>query len=288
MFEPYRPSDDGIWRPPFEIAHHEDDYDPQGFPALARIQKSHFWFQGRHRFLLHAYRQIIVRSEVQGRALGAIDLGGGCGGWLRYLAERLGDRLGEIALADSSPEALRFSRGEIPPRATVYQIDLQRLLWSERWDFAFLLDVLEHVDDDAHVLRQIRNALRPGGYLFITTPALERFRTPIDDMSHHVRRYSRRDFDRLAGAAGLDLVRTRYFMFFLSPLLWIARRRLPPAAGLSKTEIRRLLDESDKVPPAPINMALAAIFSAETPLGAWLPFPWGTSVLAVLRRPLDS
>jgi hypothetical protein len=35
-------------------------------------------------------------------------------------------------------------------------------------------------------------------------------------------------------------------------------------------------------------MALAAIFSAETPLGAWLPFPWGTSVLAVLRRPLDS
>ena len=38
-------------------------------------------------------------------------------------------------------------------------------------------------------------------------------------------------------------------------------------------------------PPWPVNRLLGLIFAAETPLGAWLPFPWGTSVLAVMRRP---
>jgi hypothetical protein len=30
---------------------------------------------------------------------------------------------------------------------------------------------------------------------------------------------------------------------------------------------------------------LAAVFAAETPLGHFLRFPWGTSVLGVFRKP---
>ena len=103
-------------------------------------------------------------------------------------------------------------------------------------------------------------------------------------MTHHVRRYARRDFERLAHAADLELIVARYFMFFLSPLMWLARRRAPDAATMTAADVRRYLDESDRIPPEPLNDTLAAIFAAETPLGAWLPFPWGTSVLAVLRK----
>ena len=156
--------------------------------------------------------------------------------------------------------------------------------WEERWDLAFLLDVLEHLHDDVAALRQIRSALRPGGFLIVTTPALERFRTPIDDMSHHVRRYSRADLATRAAAAGFELVTSRYFMFFLSPLLLLSRRRIPDADDLTPAQAREYLQRSSDIPPGPLNTVLAGVFRLETPLGDWIPFPWGTSVLAVFRR----
>jgi len=39
------------------------------------------------------------------------------------------------------------------------------------------------------------------------------------------------------------------------------------------------------IPASPINTTLSAIFSAETPVGHWMRFPWGTSILGVFRKP---
>jgi hypothetical protein len=80
------------------------------------------------------------------------------------------------------------------------------------------------------------------------------------------------------------LVLARYFMFFLSPLLLISRMKRPPP-DLSNEERRRLLNDTHRVPPKIINEGLALTFAAETPLGLWLPFPWGTSILGVFRKP---
>jgi 2-polyprenyl-3-methyl-5-hydroxy-6-metoxy-1,4-benzoquinol methylase len=285
MLDPYVLRADGTWSPPQQVSHRDADYDSAGFRSLHEMQTRHFWYRGRHRFILHFTRQIVRAFGDAGRRPDAVDLGGGCGGWVNYLSARAGDDFGEIALADSSATALSLASDAVPPSSRRYQVDLLNLQWSERWDVAFLLDVLEHIDDDAAVLRQIHEALRPGGCLVVATPALEWFRSGVDNMTHHVRRYSRADFHRLAHAAGLDLVVSRYFMFFLSPLMWLARRNTPDATGMTPQEIRRYLDESDRMPAALLNLALGAVFAAETPLGAWCPFPWGTSVLTVLRRP---
>src|SRR5207253_8849021 len=43
-----------------------------------------------------------------------------------------------------------------------YQIDLLNLQWEARWDVAFLLDVVEHVEADEQVFREVRRSLRPG------------------------------------------------------------------------------------------------------------------------------
>ena len=283
MRDPYVLRADGTWTPPAAVSHRDADYDSSGFVSLRDMQARHFWYRGRHRFLLHFTRRIL--RDFRGRRPAAIDLGGGCGGWVQYLASRAGGDFTEIALGDSSATALSLAADVLPANSGRYQIDLLNLQWSERWDVAFLLDVLEHIEDDETVVRQIREALRPGGALVIATPALEWFRSGVDNMTHHVRRYARRDYLRLARAAGLELDTTRYFMFFLSPLMWLARRHTPDPAAMTPADIRAYLDQSDRIPAAPLNDALAAIFAAETPLGDWLPFPWGTSVLAVLRRP---
>jgi len=189
MIDPYVPGDTGAWIPPMPLSHRDADYDSRGFDSLRAMQARHFWYRGRHRFVLHFTRRVVRQLARDGsQTPAAVDLGGGCGGWVSYLSEHAGRDFSEIALADSSPTALSLAAGAIPPASRRYQIDLLDLRWSERWDIAFLLDVLEHIDDDVTVLREIRRALRPGGFLIVTTPALERFRSAIDDMTHHVRR----------------------------------------------------------------------------------------------------
>jgi hypothetical protein len=146
------------------------------------------------------------------------------------------------------------------------------------------LDVLEHFEHDLEVLHQIRGALRPQGLLIVTTPALNFFWTYNDVLNQHVRRYSPRDFQCLANSSGFELCFTRYFMFFLSPLLMLTRLKSPNVTRMTEPEIHKLIRQTHKVPSWPINQVLKVVFSLETPLGMWLPFPWGTSILAVLRR----
>lgn len=283
--EPYTRDESGIWLPPVPVSHREDEYDPAGFGTLLRMQERHFWYRGRHRFLVRALTDSVRRS-LSGRSdLRAIDLGGGCGGWVRYLNTRAGHLFSELALADSSAAALRLALPVVGSETPRYQIDLLDLGWKDRWDVAFLLDVLEHIPQDLDALRQIRAALRPGGLLFVTCPALQAFWSYNDVLTHHCRRYSRADFCRLAAAAGLDVLRTRYFQFFLSPLYLLSRAFGPSAAALSPEQARKLMEKSHRVPVRPLNAALSAVFGLETPLGWHCPFPWGTSVLGVFRRP---
>jgi SAM-dependent methyltransferase len=217
--------------------------------------------------------------------LRAIDLGGGCGGWMSYLHQRLPGAFCELALADSSLLALKMASAVIDESIRRFQIDLLDLQWNERWDVAFLLDVLEHIPLDEQVLRQIWQSLKPGGLLFVTTPALQAFWSHNDEMVHHVRRYSRADFSRLAAAAGFESCSSRYFMFLLSPLLLASRLNRVDPAKLTREQIHDYLKRTHRIPPAWLNLLLTSIFAAETPLGHWLRFPWGTSILGVLRKP---
>ena len=103
-----------------------------------------------------------------------MDIGCGCGAWVRCLACHAGPAFKELALADSSRVALKVAARENDGRSR-YQVDLLDLQWRDRWDMAFMLDVLEHVADDAEALQQVAVSLRPGGMLFVTVPALGRF-----------------------------------------------------------------------------------------------------------------
>ena len=266
------------------IEHRDDQYHPIGFDTLREMQSRHFWYRGRHRFLLSAVGQTVAGLGRDEQRLRAIDLGAGCGAWIAYLQERRPQWFSEVALADSSIRALEFAATSLSPGVRRYQTDLLHLPWRGRWDVAFLLDVLEHIPDDVEAMRQICKSLRTGGYLFVTAPALECFRTYNDDVSRHIRRYSRRDLSRLADASGFRLCWSRYFMFFLSPLLLLSRMRSPDLGKMTKEQAWAHQLRTHRTPIAPMNFALRLVFGAETPLGLWLPFPWGTSVLGVFRR----
>jgi SAM-dependent methyltransferase len=271
----------GIHRPSVSVVHRDEEYDQSGFETLVAMQERHFWYRGRHRFLLAALDRFLGDG---GSPKSAVDLGGGVGGWVRYLADHRATRFSSLVLADSSDTALRMAGDVLPMGVARYHIDLMNLGWDAQWDCAFMLDVIEHLPDDTEAVRQAAQALKPGGYLFITTPALKQFWSYNDELAHHLRRYNRNDYRQLAARTGLELCDARYFMFFLSPLYWISRKSKNIEA-MSEGQKMQLMVDSHKVPVAPLNALLAVLFSAETPIGHWLPFPWGTSVLGVFRKP---
>lgn len=276
----YNLNPDNIYQPPPPIQHRDEEYPEGGFSTLWAMQNRHFWYRGRHRFLLYTLDRHVLATNP----LSAIDLGGGIGGWVRYLANRRRLQYPILALADSSLTALSMAGGILPESVQRYQIDLMNLGWQEQWDVAFLLDVIEHLPDDAEAVRQAAAALKPGGLLFVTTPAFPQFWSYNDDLAHHLRRYRKADFRRLSEESDLLLKDVRYFMFFLSPLYLLSRMKLG-FDKLSAEEQKTLVHKQHEIPAAPVNAALSAIFRAETPIGHWLPFPWGTSILGVFQKP---
>lgn len=275
----------GIIRPQTAVCHREEEYDPAGFEHLQKMQERHFWYRGRHRFLLRAIRDAMERRLLPATGLAAVDLGCGCGGWVRDLSRGLPGSFRELALADSSLKALELAARSVGPHVTRYQVDLLNLEWEARWDVAFLLDVVEHVGEDERVFEQVWKALRPGGLLLVSAPAFMRFWTINDDVARHLRRYVRSDFEAMALRTKFELLDTRYFMFFLSPLLLASRWSRSSLDLASEGQRAKYLSRAAHTPPAPINAVLQAIFSLETPLGLRVRFPWGTSLMGLFRKP---
>jgi SAM-dependent methyltransferase len=276
----YDVGDKGIYLTNIPVVHRGDEYSEAGFKTLLEMQDRHFWYRGRHRFLLKAVDRF-VKGDPTGRS--AIDLGGGVGGWIRDLARARPTTFPRLALADSSMVALTMARDILPAGTERYQIDLMNLQMEDCWDAAFLLDVIEHLPDDLGAIVEAKKSLKKAGLLFITTPAFPAFWSYNDDLAHHLRRYKKTDFQRLAAEAGMQLVDCRYFMFFLSPL-YLASRLKPGIKRVSFEKKKQIVENQHKIPPTIINNVLATAFVSETPVGHWVPFPWGTSVLAVLRR----
>ena len=284
--EPYQLGGDGIFCPPTQVHHVDEHFDSAQFALLYRMQQGHFWYLGRQRFIRHAVKKFAGPLCAQRNSLlRAIDLGGGCGGFAAFLKKSCPQYFSEIAMADSSPEALNFASKCVDSSISRYQIDLFHLEWNKRWDVAFLLDVLEHLDDDVTALRETARAVTPGGLILVTMPAFHFFFSHNEVMAHHRRRYTTASMRSLAERAGVKLLDARYFNFFLSPLVYLARMRPPKIDLNDRDAVNKYMDDTHRTPIKPVNELLKIAFNMETPLGHLLPFPWGTSVLGVLQVP---
>lgn len=77
-------------------------------------------------------------------------------------------------------------------------------------DYAYSLNVLEHIEDDRGVLAQLHARLRPGGTLMLYVPAFPLLFSAMDRKVGHVRRYRRRELVEKCTAAGFVVERCRH------------------------------------------------------------------------------
>ena len=241
----------------------------------AAVEARHWWFTARRRIVVELVRHVVPRG---GRVL---DVGCGTGANVAALAQAyecrgLDASARAIELARARFPAVAYDRVDDPAEAARRAADVDGLL---------LMDVLEHVEDDFLLLSSLLGALRPGAHAVLTVPADPDLWSAHDEAFGHFRRYDARRLRRLW--EGLP-VRERLCSPYnarLDPLVRLARaanRRLGRTSGASGTDFR--------VPPAPLNRLLEALFAGEAAalLGSVdrgrPAYRRGVSLVALLRR----
>jgi SAM-dependent methyltransferase len=78
------------------------------------------------------------------------------------------------------------------------------------YDAILSVNVLEHIQDDEAILRQLHSKLKPGGLISLYHPAGPSLYGQLDKLVNHFRRYSREEMVRKVEAAGFAVEDCRY------------------------------------------------------------------------------
>jgi ubiquinone/menaquinone biosynthesis C-methylase UbiE len=234
---------------------------------LSELEGWHFWFVARRDLLATLLRS----ANPQGFSR-VLDVGCGTGANVSVLRSHARRVVG----LDFRPEGILQARQQQSAGALFVQGLATGLPFAAgTFDVVTVLDVLEHVDDE-EALAEIRRVLRPGGAIVISVPAMPWLWSFRDVDAGHVRRYERRGLMALLDRSRLELQRLNYYQCLLFPLVVARVFRRRSAAARDREES-----------PAPLlNSVLTWINRAEVLLGRFVSWPFGSSLVAVCRKPM--
>ena len=238
--------------------------DPAYVATHMEEDRIHWWFRGRLAVITAALERALPRHPVR-----LLELGCGTGNVLGALG-----RFGEAVGMETHPDLVAAARaagldvreGRLPGDLVVEPG------WAE---VVLLLDVLEHLDDEAGALETARRALAEGGLLLATVPAYQWLWSGHDVALGHRRRYTASRLRAVVERAGFRVLRVSYFNTLLFPALALMRawKRL---SGDTSHDLRR--------PAPPLNRWLERVFALERHVVPRCALPFGASLLLVARR----
>jgi len=235
--------------------------DPVGIETLLRMAD------------VDAYNDWVYRQIRPYMGERVLEVGSGIGNMTGYYADRpllvCVDLLAEsLALARAKVgdrDNVHFVQGDICADATV------ETLAGYQFDTAIMLNVLEHIPDDARALACVYRLLAPGGRLLLLVPAERYLYGTLDRALGHYRRYERRPLQGLVVRSGFAVESLRY-MNFPGIFGWFVNGRILRRELLPKPQL--------------------ALFNVLAPLferfESGLPPPRGQSLVAICRKPLTA
>ena len=238
------------------------------YAILYEVEGTHWWYRGRRRIISSFVKEIC--SRIKDHRPQILDVGCGTGANLVMLGE-FGDAHG----IDVSHDALSFCRERGLDR--VRHGAAEELPYEDgTFDLVTALDVVEHLDDDAAGLKEMRRVLRTDGRILLFVPAFMFLWGVQDDVSNHRRRYTLPQLLKVVREAGFEVERATYanITFFL-PILLV--RKFMRLTGI-RTETENSIGISA------FNGVLGRVLGAESSLLRRMNLPFGVSALCVARK----
>ena len=242
-------------------------FPDNAFEILYQSEERHFWFKVRNKIIGN---MVSKYSFPQARILEV-----GCGtGYVSWYLKELGY---DIECADIFQDALLFCKKRNAGNA-YHQYNLLDQKFIEEFDGICAFDVIEHINDDNAALKNIHDALKPGGIVFITVPANECLWSAMDIYAEHKRRYSLSELREKVEGNGFKVIKLTYFMTFLYPIIYILRKL--SVGNMNEEQIKKEVIK-ELHPNTILNAIFFYIFSLEVPLIRLFNFPFGSSLLCV-------
>lgn len=239
--------------------------EAQVYRQLYEAENEHWWFAARKEILLrYLDRRLPLPNEAR-----LLDVGCGTGAILESFSRRY-----QAFGSDMAPQAIEFCRERGLTR--LHLGTLETYPPSDPFDLITMLDMVEHVEDDAALLKAGRRLLGEGGHILIAVPAFPSLWSKHDEILHHKRRYTRRGLRALVEGAGFTIEQLSFFNTFLFPVAWMKR----VAARLSGSDRANDL----AIPPPPLNAALRTVFRIERHILPRASLPFGLSLLCLARK----
>ena len=171
------------------------------------------------------------------------------------------------------------------PDVPLLHFDLTRCpLADASVDVVFLINVLEHIENDALAVQQLARILKPGGLAIVEVPAGPELYDHYDALLMHYRRYRLADVLRLFKAAGFEVLRASHLGFFLYPGFYALKRLRRHRRDRITPEQAEMLVRND-IHRTGGNPVLAALTRFELLLGRAISFPCGIRCVLTARRP---
>lgn len=237
------------------LAPDDPDFDISGgedVKALLQAEERHFWHRARNRFIVNRLRAIGV---CPGKRVLELGCGAGC------VAAALARAGYDVTGVEGHVPLLEVARQRTGSASFVCH-DLRSgpppLANAAPFDAVALFDVIEHVDDPAHLLLMAAELAGTHGMVVGTVPALMSLWSGIDVHAGHKTRYSEAGLKALfAELPGIRTVEIVPFFRVLVPMLWL-QRRVVGRHGDTPSAARNLA-----VPWSPINTALGVMCTME-------------------------
>jgi len=184
------------------------------FSELASLEAQNFWFRSRNQLIGWALKKYCKNFQS------FLEIGCGTGYVLSGVSEEFPDA--RLIGSEIFTAGLGFAAARLP-YVSFIQMDARNISYREEFDVIGAFDVLEHIEEDITVLREIYLALNTNGFLILTVPQHRWLWSPVDEYACHVRRYSALELHQKLELAGFEVVRNTSFVSLLLPAMLLSR-----------------------------------------------------------------
>ncbi len=231
-------------------------------------EKNHWWFRVRRNIILSLIRKYEISKTAK-----IFDFGCGSGYTVGYLQKLGYDASG----ADVSVEAIKFGLSKGIRNLSIAK-GIEVSPPEGGFDLILALDVIEHLEDAPEAIKGLKSALKSGGRAIVTVPAYKWMWGVQDEVAHHFRRYTMSGLaDTVKRASNFTIIHKTYFNTFLFLPIVVVRML---SKWLNLKERESDFDINSRL----INGLFYFIFNLETYFLKLLSFPFGVSILFVLKK----
>ena len=245
------------------------------YPITYRLEENYWWYVARRKIIIDHLASFFHDPAKKRKKPTLLDFGCGTGINLKNFSKYF-----EAYGLDSSIEAIGFCSKRGLNNVRLFDEDIYNGMnpFQKKFDVVTLLDVLEHLNNEAKYLSLIAHWLKESGILFLTVPAFQWVWSGEDYVSNHFRRYTKKKLVETLNESGFKIIKVSYFNFLLFPLqvMIVFINKIISPSSQTKTNLKEM--------PNWINSLLENVMYFESSILRKYQFPFGGSILCVCQK----